>query len=250
MRRSAAIDELVEAAHASGLVLPAAALARFETYLETLLLWRRRLSLTGASTALAIVREHVADAFFVAPLIRPGFRVADLGSGAGFPGVPLAIVCPEATVVLVEARRKKANFLREVVRQTNLDNVEVAEERAESLTDHVGSYDLIVSRAVWPLEEFLRVGEPLLRRGGLLTAMKGPKGLAESLPHKHPGFSQPEVIYYQLHGGVRRVLLVYRRLGPAASEGSAGPSAEGFGPQAGPLPARTPEASGGRVGSR
>ena len=214
LRRSAAIDELVEAAQTNGLPLSPESLARFETYLETLLLWRRRLSLTGASTALTIVRYHVADALFVAPLIKPGSQVADLGSGAGFPGVPLAIACPDAAVFLVEARRKKANFLREVVRKADLGNVQVVEERAESLSsDHAGRYDVVVCRAVWPLQDFMRISGPLVRSGGLAVAMKGPKGLAESRPKNAGAFSKPEVISYQLHGGVRRMLLVFRRVG-------------------------------------
>lgn len=213
-RRSPAIDELLEAAPAKAVVLPAAALTCFDIYVDTLLLWRRRLSLTGAATALAIVRYHIADSLFVAPLIQPEFRVADLGSGAGFPGVPLAIACPTATIVLIEARRKKANFLRDVVRRTGLPNLTVVEARAERLgSDHLASYDLVVSRAVWPLEEFLRLSEPLLRPNGLAVAMKGPKGPDELPLQNGSAFSQPEIVRYHLHNGVRRMLLVFRRAG-------------------------------------
>src|SRR5512140_185186 len=128
-------ETLARAALAVPITLTASALDRCKRYVETLLLWRQRLSLTSAATPWAIVLDHILDSLHLAPLIRPGCRVADIGSGAGFPGVPLAIVCPEAHFVLVESRRKKANFLREVARQVRLTNVEVAEQRAEGLRE-------------------------------------------------------------------------------------------------------------------
>jgi 16S rRNA (guanine527-N7)-methyltransferase len=194
-------------------VLSETDIGRFQTYLDTLLLWRSRLSLTTARTALEIVRAHVVDSLAVAPFVKPGFRVADLGSGAGFPGLPLAIVCPESAVRLIEAKRKKANFLREVVRRAQLANVEIIEERAEHLAgNHLGAYDIAVSRAVWPLGPFLGICERLLRSGGLAIAMKGPKTLEEA---GGPGFSfsRGETVKYKLPSGIHRVLFVYRRDG-------------------------------------
>jgi 16S rRNA (guanine527-N7)-methyltransferase len=210
-----AIDELVAEAERAGRPLSQSSVERFEIYLETLLFWRQRLSLTGASSALQIVRSHITDSLFVVPYLRKGLRIADLGSGAGFPGIPLAISCPDITVSLVEANRKKANFLREVARKGGLTNVMVIEERAESLsTVRSYVYDLIVSRAVWPVTELLRLSEPILASGGLAVAMKGPKGREEA-NSTHPSFSEPDVIGYRLRGDVRRILLLYRKEGEA-----------------------------------
>src|SRR5262245_49678056 len=112
-----------------GILLPSAALDRFQSYIETLLLWRERLSLTAAATADEIIRRHIADSFALVAFVKVGFRVADIGSGAGFPGIPMAITCPDARIVLIESRRKRASFLLEVVRQARLANVEVMNQR-------------------------------------------------------------------------------------------------------------------------
>jgi len=206
----AALDELGHGATALGESLSDAALSQFQAYLDTLLLWRQRVSLTGASTAVELVRFHVLDALRIAPLVGPGSRVADLGSGAGFPGVPLAIARPAATVVLVEPRRKRANFLRAVVRVARLTNAVVEEARAEDLHESLaGGCDVVVSRAVWALDAFLALARPLLRSGGLAVAMKGPKADSEAWVVQ-PGFAAADVVRYTLHGGVARRLLTYR----------------------------------------
>jgi len=175
------------------------------------LLWRLRLSLISVADVRTIVRNHILDCLTVARFIRPGFRVADIGSGAGFPGIPLAIACPDAQVDLIESRRKKANFLREVVRNARLGNAQVIEARAESVgVEFVGVYHIAVSRAVWEIPGLLQVCGKLLQRGGLAVAMKGPKALTEAASHPN-GFSEPQTVAYDLAGGERRALLLFRK---------------------------------------
>jgi 16S rRNA (guanine527-N7)-methyltransferase len=206
----AALDELVHGAAGLGESVSDAALFQFRAYLDTLLLWRQRISLTGASTAVEVVRFHVLDALRICPLVGLGSRVVDLGSGAGFPGVPLAIARPAATVVLVEPRRKRANFLREVVRVAGLSNAAVEEARAEDLRAALaGGCDVVVSRAVWALDVFLALARPFLRIGGVAIAMKGPKADTE-VTTAPPGFVAGDIMTYELHGGVARRLLTYR----------------------------------------
>ena len=205
---SAALDELVHGAAALGESLSDAALSQFRAYLDTLLLWRQRIALTGASTAVEVVRFHILDALHICSFVEPGSRVVDLGSGAGFPGVPLAIARTAATVVLVEPRRKRANFLREVVRVARLTTVAVEEARVEDLDGAMaGRCDVVVSRAVWAIDAFLALARPLLRRGGCAVAMKGPKAEVVAVP---PDFVVADVVTYTLHGGVARRLLTYR----------------------------------------
>jgi 16S rRNA (guanine527-N7)-methyltransferase len=204
---SAAADELARGALELGIRLSIEQRAIFDIYLETLIFWASRLSLTGARTAGEIVRRHILDSLSVTRYVQPGFKLADLGSGAGFPGVPLAVACPHATVVLIESRRKRANFLREAVRRCGLSNVDVLEERAEEVAARrPGSFDLVVSRAVWPVADFLRLCRVLLRPAGLAVAMKGPKAHGEIAGG--PGFSAPQIIPYRLPGGIARVLVV------------------------------------------
>jgi 16S rRNA (guanine527-N7)-methyltransferase len=208
-----AIGDLVADARAIGVVLSPQAVSQFESYLGTLLLWRRRLSLIATDDPRRIVSNHILDSLHIAPFVQPGFRVVDLGSGAGFPGIPLAIVCPDATVELIESRRKKASFLREAVRNARLDNVEVIEARAEALGNSaLDVCDVVVSRALWRITMFLDVSRALLRAGGLAITMKGPKGREEAVG-AGAGFSAPQLVEYCLAGGERRALFIYLKRG-------------------------------------
>ncbi len=205
------VAELLRGAAAFGIALPEAAISRFAVYVQTLLLWRNRVSLTTASTAKDIVRAHILDSLPLCRFIHAGMRVADLGSGAGFPGIPLAIACDRAHVSLVESRRKKANFLREAIRTCSLANAEVIEERVEHLGERgAGPWDIVVSRAVWRLADFLALAERLLTHGGLAIAMRGHRGGAEA-PAYRGALHQSEAVEYQLPGGARHRLIVYRK---------------------------------------
>lgn len=205
-----ATRQLARGALEFGVELSAEQLSTFAVYIDTLLFWARRLSLTGATTAAQVVSGHILDCLPLVRFVRAGWRVADLGSGAGFPGVPLAIVRPDAAQVLIESRRKRANFLREVVRRCGLVNAEVLEERAEAVArQRAESFDLVVSRAVWGMAEFLGLCRLLVRPGGLAIAMKGPRVPSQAVPPEE--FSGPELFRYRLQGGVEHVLIVYRR---------------------------------------
>ena len=98
--------------------------------------------------------------------------LADLGAGAGLPGIPLAIACPQLQVTLVESNGKKARFLREAVRTLGLTGVRVAESRIEAVAE-AGAYDAITARALATLPLLLALGGHLLKPGGRLLAMKG-----------------------------------------------------------------------------
>lgn len=181
-------------------------------YLERLLLWRTTTSLVSTDSPAEIVMRHIADSLALAPLVPSGARVADIGSGAGLPGLPLAIACPDARMVLVEPRRKRANFLRDAARAAGVANALVAEARVEELPPaESAGFDLVVSRAFGPLADFLDAVQPLARRGSprcRIVAMKGPRGEEEAagVADRH-GF--PELVRYDLPGRDARVLLVY-----------------------------------------
>lgn len=130
-------------------------------------------------------RKHLADSLSCLRVLQtPGFgqTLLDLGSGGGFPGLPLAIVCPELQVCLLEANARKGAFLEATARELGLANVSVLVDRAE----HAGQqpewrerFDWVVARAVAPLPVLLEYGLPLCRVGGLLIAMKGPRAQQE-----------------------------------------------------------------------
>jgi 16S rRNA (guanine527-N7)-methyltransferase len=204
--------EIAAAARGAGLPLTQQQQTALLVYVETLLLWRSRISLTSARTAIEVIRRHVADSLRLARFIPAGSRVADIGSGAGFPGIPLAIACPTLHVTLIEARRKRSNFLREAIRRTNVSNVSVIEGRAEALLhSHAGRFDVALSRALGPLADFLRFAEHMLDTRGLAIAMKGPKGTLEARVVRSTAFEPPDLQQYSLLDGVPRTLLLYRR---------------------------------------
>jgi 16S rRNA (guanine527-N7)-methyltransferase len=129
--------------------------------------------------------RHILNCAAVAELFEPGERVADIGSGAGLPGLPLAIAKPGVRVVLVESLLRRAEFLRTVVAELGLD-VEVVRGRAEDRTvrDSAGGCDAVVSRAVASLDKLTRWSLPLLRVGGRMVAIKGERAPEELLEHR------------------------------------------------------------------
>jgi 16S rRNA (guanine527-N7)-methyltransferase len=141
-------------------------------YLALLLRWNRTYNLTAIRDPDEMVVRHLLDSLAMHPYLQPG-ALADLGTGPGLPGIPLAIVRPDLRVTLVESNGKKARFLREAVRQLGLgDRARVAESRAEAL-DEPGAYAQITARALDTLAGILAVGGHLLGPSGRLLAMKG-----------------------------------------------------------------------------
>ncbi len=136
----------------------------------------------GDPTAPTTVREpsvavdvHVADALVALALdpVRSARSIADLGSGAGLPGLVLAAARPDAQIALVESNRRKCEFLERAVERMGLANVEVVCERAESWSQGPGTRDLVTARAVAPLSVLVEYAAPLLSIGGSLVAWKG-----------------------------------------------------------------------------
>jgi 16S rRNA (guanine527-N7)-methyltransferase len=124
---------------------------------------------------------HVADALvgLELPLLREARVIADLGAGAGFPGLPLAIAVPEAQVTLVESNARKCSFIAAAAELAGLDNVTVVAERAEGWRDGTGRCDIVTARALAPLSVIAEYAAPLLRDGGHLVAWKGRRDAAE-----------------------------------------------------------------------
>jgi 16S rRNA (guanine527-N7)-methyltransferase len=150
--------------------------------LDELADWNSRMNLTAIREPSEAVDKHLLDSLAVLSHLR-GLAVADVGSGAGFPGLPLAIADPDRRFVLIEATGKKVKFLRHVVTRLDLANVEVVPLRAESYRPP-RPFDCVIARALGPLAEFVRVSGHLVGRGGRLLAMKGrvPEAEIEALP--------------------------------------------------------------------
>ena len=140
-------------------------------YLALLDRWNRTYNLTAIRDPREMVTRHLLDSLAMHPFVE-NEALADLGTGPGLPGIPLAIAKPRLQVTLVESNGKKARFLREAVRTLGLANARVAESRAEAL-DEPGAFDAITARALDTLVGIIEVGGHLLKPGGKLLAMKG-----------------------------------------------------------------------------
>ena len=148
--------------------VPADTRARLLAYLDFLAEWNRHTNLTAVREPAAMVTRHLLDSLVLLPHLV-GTRLADLGSGAGLPGIPLALARPDLEVTLVDSNGKKARFLRAAVAELGL-RAEVAQTRVETLA---GSFDTLTARAFTSLANMLRWGGHLLRPDSVWLAQKG-----------------------------------------------------------------------------
>ena len=162
---------LLDGARALALDLDEAQVARLVAHLDLLDEWNQRMNLTAIRERPAQVTKHLLDSLSVRSYLR-GERIADVGSGAGFPGIPLAIVEPGRQFTLIESTGKKSRFLEHVRDALGLTNVAVVQARAEAYKPPA-RFDTVLARAVGPIAELVRLAGPLVVGGGRLLAMKG-----------------------------------------------------------------------------
>jgi 16S rRNA (guanine527-N7)-methyltransferase len=171
-------------AEAAKLDLSAEQLARLDRYLDLLWQANQRMNLTRIESREAAEVQHVADALTLLPYLPVvPHRLTDIGSGGGVPGIPLAIARPEATVMLIESTKKKAAFLKSAAAELGLANVSVSSWRAEDVgqSNSRETFDIVTARAVGAMAFLAEWSLPLVKKGGKLLAMKGPR-IAEELP--------------------------------------------------------------------
>lgn len=171
--------------------------AALERYLDLLEKWNRVYNLTAIRDRARMVTHHLLDSLSILPHVR-GSNVLDVGSGAGLPGIPIAIARPALRVTLLEANQKKSAFLTQAVGELHLANVTVVTERVESWHT-LARFDAIVSRAFADLGEFVAAAGRLLAPQGVIAAMKGvhPYEEIERLPQ---GFRVREVVRLAVPG--------------------------------------------------
>jgi 16S rRNA (guanine527-N7)-methyltransferase len=173
---------IVTGARQQGIDVPKTALACFSAHARELLLWNRSINLTAITAAEEMAVKHFLDSLLAAHLIPRGASLLDIGSGGGFPGLPLKCLRPSLQVVLIDAVRKKVNFLKHIIRQLGLQGIEAVHARAENLADQpqfAGVFDVVVSRAFSELAVFVTHALPFVAPGGKILAMKGNPNSAE-----------------------------------------------------------------------
>ncbi|MHC4080198.1 MAG: 16S rRNA (guanine(527)-N(7))-methyltransferase RsmG [Planctomycetota bacterium] len=174
-----------EAAKAYGIAFDPGDLEKLGAYLSLLLDANTRFNLTAITDPDAAWVKHIFDSLTLLPYVvaAEAGQVIDVGSGGGLPGVPLAIALPEVDFTLLEATGKKADFLRDAAGHLELSNVEVVNDRAETIggdrENHREQYDLVAARAVGKLAVLLELAVPLVRVGGHVAAIKGAKAHRE-----------------------------------------------------------------------
>ncbi len=163
---------------------PAAAVAIFgdqidqaRSFAQTLANDSDELGLLGPRELDKLWSRHILNSAVVAELVRPGDKVADVGSGAGLPGIPMAIARPDADFVLIEPMERRSSWILEVVEHLGLKNARVLRSRAEDVTEQ--DFDIVTARAVAALDKLLKMCVPLLKPGGALIALKGSKAAEE-----------------------------------------------------------------------
>jgi 16S rRNA (guanine527-N7)-methyltransferase len=210
-------ETLRASAAALGVELPSAALDLLARYLGLLCEWNRRLPLTGDRDVETLIQKHMVDSLAPLPHLPPVGPVADIGSGAGFPGIVLACLRPSLEIVLIEPRRRAASFLREVIRSLPLPKVRVLEMRAEEAAPDAalaGRCRAVLSRAI-RLDRFLSLARPLLASDGVVLALQTPGTVAaDSSPGASAslGLELRATHDYALAGGERRRLAVFTSL--------------------------------------
>jgi 16S rRNA (guanine527-N7)-methyltransferase len=173
-----ALQTLLEQGIAAlGLQLPVEAVPRLLDYLALLERWNAAYNLTAVRDPLDMVTRHLLDALAILPYVQ-GNTLADLGTGPGLPGIPLAIAAPGREILLVDSNGKKVRFLREAIRTLKLEGVRAEQSRVE---DVQGQFDCITARAFASLADMLGWGGHLLAPAGIWLAMKG-KSPADELP--------------------------------------------------------------------
>jgi len=158
--------------HAMGLELDAGTQAKLQQHLDLLAKWNRVHNLTAVREAGQMVVLHVLDSLSLLPHLGAARSVVDVGTGAGFPGVPLAIVRPDVAVTVIDSSHKKCAFLEQVKGELALANLTVVCERVEQWKPPQ-RFDVVVSRAFADLSDFVALAGHLLAPGGRILAMKG-----------------------------------------------------------------------------
>ena len=172
---------LIDGCQKMGINIKKEQIRKFSRYLELLLQWNQKINLTSLKTPKEIIIKHFLDSISCVKVINKyidteGISVIDVGTGAGFPGIPIKIIYPSIRLFLLEARNKKTIFLEKVTDEMNFQKVKILNGRAEIFgksVDYREKYDIVVSRAVAHLNVLSEYCLPLVRVGGLFVAQKG-----------------------------------------------------------------------------
>ncbi|MDP3286010.1 MAG: 16S rRNA (guanine(527)-N(7))-methyltransferase RsmG [Desulfobacterales bacterium] len=146
---------------------------QFSIHAGELVKWNAKINLTSITDPFEVAVKHFIDSIAPAGIIPAGASMLDIGSGGGFPGIPLKVVIPSLSVSLADSSRKKITFLKHVIRTIGLEDIEAVQGRAEELANGAKLFDVIICRAFSSLEMFVGSALPLLAPNGIIISLKG-----------------------------------------------------------------------------
>ena len=176
--------------------------------------WNGKINLTSEASRDAVIEKHIFDSLQYARVVKKSaIKVMDVGSGAGFPGIPIKIIFPKLDMVLVESQRKRANFLRNVVRALEMENVEVLNQRAEEVPSRFEErFDLILFRGVGDISHCLQLSGRFLKKSGQVAMKKNPETQSPgSLEFPAGDFQLFQEISLVGFSGISSKLMVFQR---------------------------------------
>jgi 16S rRNA (guanine527-N7)-methyltransferase len=200
-----------------GMVLSVDQVNSFFKYFAELVKWNKKINLTTIREERDIVVKHGLDslAYIKGFVPSPGLTLIDLGSGAGFPALPIKIVHPGLSVALVESVQKKASFLRHMIRMLMLDKVQVVDKRTDLLpAPFLAAFDIVTARAFADMGSALLTGLPFLKPGGLMVMSRGPEETLRERDIAGAGATLKNRIELTLpHSNYKRAIWVFKKNG-------------------------------------
>ena len=181
MEKTNFYKKMAEESEKIGIKLPDEQLNEFYEYMQLLLEWNEKMNLTAITDPEEVIKKHFVDSITIKKYIKEENRLIDVGTGAGFPGIPLKIVDKSIKLTLLDSLNKRINFLNEIIEKLNLKEVNTIHSRAEEYAKNKAreSYDVAVSRAVADLPILLEYLMPYVKLNGICICMKGPKAQEE-----------------------------------------------------------------------
>ena len=167
---------IYEGAEKLGVPIEQEKIEKFSIHALELIKWNQKINLTAITDPMEIAVKHFLDAIAPISYISPTGSLLDIGSGGGFPGIPLKICLPSVSVTLIDASRKKINFVKHVIRILSLENIDAFHVRAEDFaktSERAHHFDVIISRALTSMTTFAVAAIPFLKKDGVIIAMKG-----------------------------------------------------------------------------
>ena len=209
------IEELSENCAKRGIILTEEMKAQLLRYADLLREWNEKMNLTAITQREEVIEKHFYDCLLPLSVINKDASICDVGSGAGFPGLVWKIALPSCHMTLLEPTGKRCTFLKAVIADLGLEQIEVVNARAEDFAaSHRQVFDVVTARAVANLQLLSELCVPLLKKGGVFLAMKGAKGQEEAEAAVHAmhelGCKLEEIMMENLPSG-DRVNLVYRK---------------------------------------